>query len=380
MASAAAFALFLAACGGGGGNSGGAATTPAGSGANTGGGANTGADTNTNTSSISLLTPAGAGAASFTATGDAVNDSLAYANAMRAQLGLPVLKYVSAVGTAALNHAKNMQDTNSVGHYETAGQPDFTGVSPTDRVAAAGYTTNSVGEIAAGFPGNPANPTGFSSSTEAIDGLFDAPFHRAIFLFDTTGVGMGQVPTTDPTKYSTFVGDFVDYVASTPDNKLVAYPYAGQTNVKPTWLAIETPNPLAANHPQLVNTVVGYPVTLTAAGNGAFSNVSFAITDASGAAVQCDEMDNSNNAEATRLAVCVPIAPLANNTTYKVTATGSLTNTSITTATPFSVSWSFTTGTTTGSSNTSATPSAATSAKSQRSPGAAGANRLPVFN
>ncbi|WP_244827120.1 CAP domain-containing protein [Caballeronia sp. TF1N1] len=372
LASAAAFALFLAACGGGGGNSGGAATTPTGSGANTGGGANTGADTNTNTSSISLLTPAGAG--SFTATGDVVNDSLAYTNAMRAQLGLSALKYVPAVAQAATSHALNMQATNNVGHYEAAGQPNFTGVSPSDRVAAAGYATNSVGEIAAGFLGP------FSSSTEAIDGLFDAPFHRAIFLFDTTGVGFGQAPSADMTKYSTFTGDFVDYVASTPDNKLVAYPYDGQTNVKPQWQAVETPNPIEAKHPNLVGQNVGYPVTLSAAGNGAFSNVVFTITDAAGNNVPCDETDNSNNAEATRLAMCVSPTVLANNTTYKVTVTGSLTNTSITTATPFSVSWSFTTGTATGSSNTSATPAVAASAKSQRSPGAAGANRSPVFN
>ena len=351
-----ALAAALAACGGGG-----SSTSPSAPTNSTG-------QSNPATSTpqpISLLAAPGTTTSPLTATGDVVNDSFAYVNTMRAQLGLPALKYVSAVGVAALSHAKNMQETGIVGHYEIAGQPDYTGVTPSDRVAAAGYKTNSTGEIAAGLPGS---STGFSSSTQAIDGLFDAPFHRAIYLFDTTGVGMGDVAATDPAKHSTFVADFVDYVASTPDNKLVAYPYDGQKNVKPQWTAIETPNPMSAKHPELIGKQVGYPITLSAAGNGAFSNVAFTITDAAGNNVPCDETDNSNNQESTRLAICVSPTVLADNTAYKVTVTGALTNTSITPATPFSVSWSFTTGANGTSSNTSPTPVAAGTAKSLRRP------------
>jgi hypothetical protein len=35
-------------------------------------------------------------------------------------------------------------------------------------------------------------------------------------------------------------------VQETPGNKLMAYPYNGQTNVKPSWLANESPNPFPA--------------------------------------------------------------------------------------------------------------------------------------
>ena len=314
----------LSACGGGGG-SGSSSTAQSGATATT--------------QPISLLAATGTAAGTFTATGDVIADSLAFANNKRAQLGLSALKEVSAVDTAAANHAAYMYDNQYVGHYETAGLPGYTGYAPSDRVAAAGYTTNSVGEIAAGIGG------AFTSSTEAISALFDAPFHRAIFLFDTTGVGFGQGPTnTDTAKFSTLVGDFVDYVQQTPDYKLVAYPYDGQTGVSPSWVANESPNPFAAA-PQYEGQAVGYPVTLSAAGNGAFSNISFMITDASGNSVSCEETDNSNNSEATRLAMCVPFSPLTANATYKVTVTGSLTNTSIPTAQAFSVSWSFTTGT-----------------------------------
>jgi hypothetical protein len=270
---------------------------------------------------------------------------------MRLQLGLTALKEITQVNTAAQNHAIYMYDASSVGHYETAGQPGFTGVDPADRVVAAGYTANAVGEIAAGIGGP------FTSSTQAVDALFDAPFHRGIFLYDTTGVGFGQGPTNiDPARYSTLVGDFVDYVQQTPDNKLVAYPYDGQTNVKPSWNANESPNPLA-NFPTYIGMDVGYPITLSASGNGAFSNINFMITDASGSAVPCAETDNSNNTEATRLAMCVPFAVLANNATYKVTVTGSLTNTSITTPQAFSVSWSFTTAAAQATGKAQFTPS-----------------------
>ena len=347
LAAVSALALVLAACGGGGGgeSSGTASTTGSsntGAGKGNSGTSGTGGSDSTSTtnltpsSAISLLTPAGAGAATLTTTGDVINDSFAYMNVKRAELGLTPLKYVSAVGVAAANHARYMQSAGAIGHYEVAGQPNYTGVTPADRVAAAGYRTSSAGEIAAGFGGS------FASSTQAVDALFDAPFHRAIFLFDTSGVGIGQTPTTDPAKYSTFVADFVDYVASTPDGKLVAWPYDGQTNVKPSWIANESPNPMA-RAPQYILKTVGYPVTLSASGNGAFSSVKFAITDASGNAVACEETDNSNNAESARLAMCVPYQPLSANAAYKVTVTGALTNTSITTPTAFSVSWSFTT-------------------------------------
>jgi hypothetical protein len=98
-----------------------------------------------------------------------------------------------------------------------------------------------------------------------------------------------------------------------------------------------------ANAPAYVGQVVGYPVTLSAAGAGAFSNVSFRITDAAGRDVPCQETDNTNNDDAVRMATCVPFAPLSANTGYTVTVGGSLTNTRLPTPTPFSVTWSFTT-------------------------------------
>lgn len=318
-------AFVLAACGGGGGGS---------TSANASGGTAASSEPK-----VALLAAPGASASSFAATGDVVNDTLAFINGKRAQVGLPALAYQSAVAQAAANHSLWEQDNNVVGHYETAGTPGYTAVSPSDRVNLY-YKTSSVGEITAGFSG------AFSSSTEPIEALFDAPFHRALMLFDSVYAGPGIATTTSSSALSTLTVDFADYKQFIGEAQLVAWPYAGMTGVNTGWYASESPNPVASyNNGSLESTVVGYPVTLSGGDNAAFSNVSFTIADAAGNNVPCIETDSSNNSEATREAMCVPIAKLSTNTTYTVKVSGTLANTSLASE-PFSVSWQFTTAAT----------------------------------
>jgi uncharacterized protein YkwD len=329
--SAVASALALAGCGGGGGGNGGSASTGTGSG---------GTSTPPAASAVTLMAAPGASAGSFTATGDVVNDTLAYINYQRAQVGLPALAFDSRVAQAATNHSVWEQDNNTIGHYETAGQPGYTAYSPLNRVNMYYPQTTSVGEITAGFTGP------FSSSTEAIQALFDAPFHRAITLFDSVYAGPGVAAATTPSQLSTLTVDFADYKQVIGEGQLVAWPYNGQTGVDTGWFANESPNPVASyNNGALESTIVGYPVTLSGGDNAAFSNVSFTIADASGNNVPCIETDSSNNAEATRLAMCVPNSKLKTNTTYTVKVSGTLTNTTLA-ATQFALSWTFTTAAT----------------------------------
>ncbi|WP_244251042.1 CAP domain-containing protein [Burkholderia gladioli] len=330
-------AAALAACGGGDNNNGAAASgsgnASAGGGATTGG---TSASTSPSASAIALVSAPGTGAAgTFTATGDAATDSLAYLNHLRAQVGLPALAIQPGVAQAAQAHSSWEQINNTVSHYETAGTTGYTGYSPSDRVNLH-YTTNAVGEVTAGLAG------AFTSSTEAAQALFDAPFHRAVMLYDSANAGAGSASTASLTQYSTLTIDFADYKQFLADNQLVAWPYSGMTGANTSWFANESPNPMPA---QYQSTTVGYPVTLTGGGNASFSNVSFTIKDASGNNVPCQEVDSSNNSEAGREAMCVPFAPLAANTTYTVSVSGSLANTSFA-ATPFSLTWQFTTAAT----------------------------------
>jgi uncharacterized protein YkwD len=326
-------AVLLNACGGGSGSSASSSVTQ---------GTSTGAKGSTPavpaaaaSGAIALFTARGAQANGFVATGDVFSDTLGFMNGKRAELGLPPLAYSSAVSQASANHAFYMQDNSQIVHDETVGAPGFTGVTPAARVALY-YQTNSVGEIAAGFGG------AFASSTEPIEALFDAPFHRTIVTYDVATAGIGAALTTAPARYSALDVNFVDYQAFVPDTRLIAYPYSEQTGVKTAWVANESPNPMA-NAPAYIGQVVGYPVTLSAAGAGAFSNVAFGIVDAQGRSVPCQESDDSNTADAVRMATCVPFVPLATNTVYTVTVSGSLTNSSLPVPVPFSVTWSFAT-------------------------------------
>jgi uncharacterized protein YkwD len=334
---AASLSLALSACGGGGSSTSttGAAAPASGASATPATPASGASSTPAASAAITLLPAPGASASAFAPSGDVVNDSLGYLNDKRAQLGLPAFAFQAAVAQAATNHAVYVQENNSPGHYETAGLPGYTGVSPSDRVNAL-YPTAAVSEIVAGVTGP------FTSSIEPIDMLFDAPFHRSITLFDSVFAGPGVALTTDPTKFSVLNVDFADYKQFVPDNELIAYPYPGQANAKTSWVANESPNPFASA-PQYIDQSVGYPITLDGAGNAAFSSIAFTITDPTGASVPCLEADNTNNAEAVRLAMCVPYAPLAASTVYSVKVTGSLTNTTIPSPQAFSVAWSFTT-------------------------------------
>lgn len=359
MAAAASLSLALSACGGGGGSSpsaGAAAPASGASGASPASGASatpaSGASSAAASTAISLFPAPGAAVSDYLPTGDIINDSLGYTNAKRAQLGLPPVAFQAAVAQAATNHSLYSQTNNAPGHYETAGTPGFTGATPADRVTAL-YPTNSVGEIVAGRTG------AFPASTEPIEDLFDAPFHRGIMVFDFVFAGVGVAQTTDPTKFSVLTVDFADYKAFVPDNQLIAYPFPGQANAKAAWLDIESPDPLAAAPQSYTGQMVGYPITLSGAGNASFSNVVFKITDPTGAAVPCQEVDNSNNSEATRLALCVPFKPLLASTAYNVSVTGSLTNTTIPSPQAFAVSWSFTTQPAAAATAKSAIPASA---------------------
>jgi uncharacterized protein YkwD len=226
-------AVLLNACGGGSGSSASSSVTQGTSNGST----PTAPPPDAASGGITLFAARGASANTFAPTGDIASDTLGFMNGRRAELGLPPLNLSPAVSQAAANHAIYMQDNDQISHDEIAEKPGYTGISPATRVALY-YQTNSVGEIAAGFAG------AFDYSTEPIEAMFDAPFHRAIVTFDVATTGIGIAATTDTGKYSTIDVDFADYQPVVPDNELLAYPYNGQTNVKTAWVANENPNPM----------------------------------------------------------------------------------------------------------------------------------------
>lgn len=120
-----------------------------------------------------------------------------YLNQLREKAGMVPLSANHELETAAFNHANYLADNLMTGHYETAGDPGFTGIEPKDRTLYAGYHSVMVSENVS---------SGESNSIDAIDGLMSAIYHRMGFLdFVSNEVGIGMAQVSDPHFHSAYV-------------------------------------------------------------------------------------------------------------------------------------------------------------------------------
>ncbi|TME88474.1 MAG: CAP domain-containing protein [Chloroflexi bacterium] len=103
-----------------------------------------------------------------TAAAAAADDMMYLTNQLRYAIGAPTLTPDARVVAAAQNHANYSSANGQGGHFETAGLPYYTGYSARDRVAAMGWSTTFVSEVA----------TGGSDPLAGVRQLWDAPYHR----------------------------------------------------------------------------------------------------------------------------------------------------------------------------------------------------------
>lgn len=289
--------------------------------------------------SVSLLTPVPSAATRFSETGDPAVDSLAFINNQRVQLGLPALTQNAAVASAAANHSLYLYGNNQIGHYETAGLVGYTGNAPADRIGAV-YSSNATGEILIAYQGIKA----FPSSSQPIQALFEAPFHRGVALYDYSVAGVGYKQSGDTAKVSALTMDFAGEQATLGATQMIASPYNGQTNVDTSWYASESPSPFEGNT-AYNNTVVGYPILLTGGISSSLSVSSFTLATAAGVNVPCQKMDESVDAAVAGMATCTPYAPLTPSTSYIATAVGTVKKPGQP-AQAFDLQWEFTTAST----------------------------------
>jgi hypothetical protein len=110
-----------------------------------------------------------------------------YLNSLRSAAGMTTLIADTNLDTAALNHSTYNQTNNFIGHFESLSFPTgFTGVTPADRVVAAGYLSTTVSENVS---------YGSADVNESIDGLMAAIYHRLGFLqdeIDEIGIGVSS--------------------------------------------------------------------------------------------------------------------------------------------------------------------------------------------
>jgi len=201
-----------------------------------------------------------------------------YLNELRSSAGMPPFRLQTDLAEAAENHSYYMYKNNTIGHYETQGNPGFTGVTPTDRAIAAGYATKVVTENIS------YNDSGLNAS---IDGLFSAIYHRFGFLSlerDEIGIGkngnfytydMGNQSLNTLCEGQSYTGSGSYYQICTDTDKkikasdyedaknsikyiapdLVLWPPQNGTDIPPVFYE-ESPDPL----PQ--HSVTGYPVSI----------------------------------------------------------------------------------------------------------------------
>jgi uncharacterized protein YkwD len=284
---------------------------------------------------VQLHNAVGSSANRYVSSGSPVSDQNAFTNGMRAELGLPELTMTSGLNSAAGNHSKYMALNQVLSHEETAGLPGFTAVSPFDRIKLY-YDPPLIasGEVASSI-------SGVISGDLAIRGLFDAPLHRVLMLSEYAVIGSGYIVGKNGVAYTT--QNYANYKAGIAEFSVVAYPYAGATEIPTRWFDSEYPDPLEGT--SYSRTTVGYPITLQ-------SNVGSELTLASiklyancnteVALTARSHAIDPQIVEAPNVIVATPNHVLASNTMYTVRATGYYTSSSRTLL-PFDLRWQFTT-------------------------------------
>jgi hypothetical protein len=258
--------------------------------------------------------PAGAPADAITA--------LNTENAARVGMGIPCASLVLTLCTSAQNHC-NYYTTNqgsatcqaASAHSEIAGCPQFTGADPGARIKAAGYTGMGWAECMA-FMDDPAG---------AVKTFIDSVYHRTPVLS----------PWYRDMGYAGGTGcDTIDFGPGTATAKTVTayYPYDGQINVPLSFNgASEGPTPPVPS----TGWPSGYPVTLY--GQGITVSAHQIVVDGTTTPLAHIWLDGDSSLGSTAK-VLYTEAPLAANTTYRVTIDGTSSAGSV------HFDWSFTTG------------------------------------
>jgi uncharacterized protein YkwD len=238
------------------------------------------------------------------------------ANLYRDYVGGVPLQLSPSLAAASQNHAQyyldNATDSSAMlngAHGEVTGKPDFTGVWPWDRDAAAGYPAGSgIGEDMH-FLGNPV---------AAIDSWMFTVYHRVLLLtpdYYYAGYGLRQSASQNVDVMDLATGPLPSGMVASGFVGFQVYPANAQTGVPTFWTGGEGPSPLPPGAPL----PVGLPITIQGVG-GALAVSLAELRDGSGSLVPT--YPNPPDCASFGCYALIPIAPLAPNTTYSVHVVG----------------------------------------------------------
>lgn len=171
-------------------------------------------------------------------------------NAQRTSCGFGSLAQNSMLDAAALAHNDYQLRNNVSSHYESATlfPLGFTGVTPTDRVLAQGYTN--AGDVGDEYSINRGRSIKTGEGADAIRGLLNAPYHLMGLMTGFREVGISVRSNTDvgTTNANVYTHLNLAYKAAAGQQLIASgevktYPCEGSVGLN-RQLQNETPNPV----------------------------------------------------------------------------------------------------------------------------------------
>ena len=192
-------------------------------------------------------------------------NALEQINAIRSHMGLPRFSIASALNNMAKNHSRYMSAGNITSWEENPDDTGFTGVYPLNRAQYCGYDKSCVVEF------NGYRKKNYQDFLESC--LQDPVLRISLLRPDYTDIGFGK----ENDYYCIVVGG--NDVSSNHKAQLVAYPHAGQKDVRNVGVTSLTKRPQDTPLPA---GQIGMPVTLSYFSEGMrelrFENVEVSMT------------------------------------------------------------------------------------------------------
>ena len=219
-------------------------------------------------------------------------------NEIRAEHGFGPCRFDPSFNLAAVAHTNYLALNKEGGHNEDPAYPGYTGMEAADRASMFGHVGSSWEVVA----------TGSENATEALVGLWDAPYHRINMMKP------GLVIAGASFKNGNFT---MDGDGMTVDGMFVSPPEGG-VGVSTSWQNNESPNPTRSFSD--AEPTLGYPVVATVYGDkiGSISIVSSTFTTSDGKDVDRYELQASNDNHLKNSVILIPKKPLLPGHAYLV--------------------------------------------------------------
>lgn len=268
-------------------------------------------------------------------------------NAERQRCGFGLLKQNTKLDASAKGHADWLLVNGYTGHYQVTGTQLFTGLTPKDRMVAAGYGGGAAfndSEVE-----SDGNGSKIDEGTTKVRKLLNAPYHLMAMIRGFRDVGISvrekfDVGLTPNTRHVVDINfGHIDSVGpqSAAPGVVRTYPCEGSTGIAPL-LNSETPSPVPSRNLRaeplgsvvMVVGDVGKVLTITSASMTNTTSGAAVVLRAPSTKVN----DPNPNQLYSNEGYVQPDAPLEPMTTYKVTIAGKNNGTA------FTKTFSFTTG------------------------------------